>query len=105
MKSACDLLAARKELQTKLYFKAKRTLFVKQGFFYKHGNKSSKFLAQPIRDTQSSTHILQVKSRDNQLVHTIQQIASEFHHFYSKLYNLLPSHKPSTFEDTRPQII
>lgn len=105
MKSACDLLTARKELQAKLDLKEKRILFLKKGFFYEHGNKSSKFLAKALRDIRSSTHISQIKTSDNKLLNMTEQIASEFHHFYFKLYHLPTTHKSAHLEGTRPQII
>lgn len=92
-------------MQEKLDLQAKRILFFRTGFFYEHGNKNSKFQATALREICSTNTITQIKTRENKLIHATDQIAAEFHGFYTKLYNLPPSHKPAAVEGHRSQII
>lgn len=94
---AAELLELRKQLQSILHLRAKKILFFAKGFFYEHSDKTGKFLARPLEETQLSTNIMAIKNKNNQLIHETEKRAQVFHNYYTELYNLPQPHKPANF--------
>lgn len=78
---AAELLELRKQLQSILHLRAKKILFFRKGFFYEHSDKTGKFLARALKETQLSTNIMAIKNKNNQLIHETEKIAQVFHNY------------------------
>lgn len=101
--SATELLEARKALQQTLEIQRKSLLFFKKKIYY---IQIGRFLARaPQEHKDTSKNILDIKLPDGTLDVTTEAIATNFHVYYSKLYNLPPQHRPPDVTGDRAQAI
>lgn len=100
-----ELLEAIKSLQQTLETKTKHLLFIKKKIYYEAGDKSGSLLARALWEPNTSIHIMGIRRPDGLLDVTTEAIATHFHSYYSKLYNLSPQHRPPEVQGDRAQAI
>lgn len=105
VKTAKELLEARKALQDIIHTKTQRSLFFKKRIYYESGDKTGRFLARALREFYSNNIISGIRSPDGTVEVTPEAIASQFHDYYSTLYNLPQQHRPSSVPSDRTQAI
>lgn len=105
IQTATELLEARKKLQDLFHIKTQRSLFFKKRIYYESGDKTGRFLARALREACSTSVISGIRSPEGVLEVTSDAIASQFHTYYSKLYNLTRQNKPHTVSTDRSQAI
>lgn len=102
---AKELSETREQLQSLLNLKVKCILFFLKGFYYEHRDKSGKFLVRALKTLEQATTILLIKNAEGKSVCKTDQIASAFHAYYTKLYNLPSPHKPAVTSGDRELIL
>lgn len=78
----------RDELNLLLMDKAKAKLTFCRRAFYEYGNKSSKMLANALRETRARNHIDRIKTHGDVLVSSSQAIVKAFRDYYASLYQI-----------------
>lgn len=81
-------MKVREELLDILGKKSRRNLALTHKLFYEFGNKSGKLLAKTLHSKLADTTIHSISDPSGKKICISAEIASHFHAFYSKLYNL-----------------
>lgn len=87
-KSLVDLIKAREELLEELNKFLKRKYILTQKLFYEFRNKSGKLLARELQSKKATNTIHTIRDSSGSLFAAPADIANQFVHYFSDLYNL-----------------
>lgn len=87
-----ELTQAREELLEALNKSLKRKFLLTQKLYYEFGNKSSKLLARALQSKKASHTIHKISNSAGDSFSRNEEISQQFVQYFSKLYNLTPSH-------------
>lgn len=91
-----ELTEARKELLRRIHKNTKKAFMRHTNIYYKHCNKSGKFLARALKQHQVNRTVSHLLNPQGCKVSTSLDIASQFRDYYESLYNLPGPQEPHT---------
>uniref|UniRef100_A0A8C5M042 Reverse transcriptase domain-containing protein n=1 Tax=Leptobrachium leishanense TaxID=445787 RepID=A0A8C5M042_9ANUR len=96
-----SLVLLRAELNKILNDQASRSITLTNQTYYSQGNKCGKLLARALKNRHQTTFIPKIRRGGGRpMAYTTGDIASEFHQYYSTLYNNRPDIAPPTVIDS-----
>lgn len=83
---SAELEQAHSDLRATLEASLRYSLFYKTKFFFMHGKRNSKFLANYLCSTANTMAIHSIRGPQDQTFFTSSDIAQQFHSYYEQLY-------------------